>query len=81
MTNHPRKLQEGKNRGQWLPHFLPLLRRFRKQLCWALLAMVVDASLTVFRPWPLKVVIDRVLSHDGWASWQVTQAFAAPSPS
>jgi subfamily B ATP-binding cassette protein MsbA len=25
--------------------------------------MVLDASLTVFRPWPLKVVIDRVLSH------------------
>jgi subfamily B ATP-binding cassette protein MsbA len=63
MTNHPRKLQEGKNTGQWLPHFWPLLRPFRKQLWWAVLAMVVDASLTVFRPWPLKVVIDRVLSH------------------
>ncbi|GAC1670127.1 MAG: ABC transporter ATP-binding protein [Candidatus Acidiferrum sp.] len=25
--------------------------------------MILDASLTVFRPWPLKVVIDRVLSH------------------
>jgi len=51
------------NTKQWLPHFLPLLRPFRKQLWWAVLAMVLDASLTVFRPWPLKVVIDRVLSH------------------
>jgi ATP-binding cassette subfamily B protein len=47
---------------EWLPHFLPLLRPFRRPLCWAALAMVLDALLTVFRPWPLKVVIDRVLS-------------------
>ena len=25
--------------------------------------MVVDALVSVFRPWPLKIVIDRVLSH------------------
>ncbi len=48
---------------KWLLHFLPILRPFRKTLWLAVLAMVVDASLTVFRPWPLKVVIDRVLSH------------------
>src|SRR3989442_579197 len=47
----------------WAPHFLPLLRPFRKQLCAAVLAMVVDALVSVFRPWPLKIVIDRVLSH------------------
>jgi ATP-binding cassette, subfamily B, bacterial len=44
-------------------HFLPLLRPFRLQLCWAVVAMVLDALLTVLRPWPLKVVIDRVLAH------------------
>jgi len=44
-------------------HFLPLLRPFRLQLCWAVVAMVLDALLTVLRPWPLKIVIDRVLSH------------------
>jgi ATP-binding cassette subfamily B protein len=44
-------------------NFLPLLRPFRKPLCWAGLAMILDAVLTVFRPWPLKVVIDRVLSQ------------------
>src|SRR6266481_5601963 len=64
MISIPRKCQAGrKNTKQSLPHFLPLLRPFRKQLYWAVLAMVLDASLTVFRPWPLKVVIDRVLSH------------------
>jgi ATP-binding cassette subfamily B protein len=42
--------------------FLPLLRPFRKPIYWAILAMILDAALTVFRPWPLKVVIDRVLS-------------------
>ncbi|PYV29670.1 MAG: ABC transporter ATP-binding protein, partial [Acidobacteria bacterium] len=25
--------------------------------------MVLEAAVSVFRPWPLKVVIDRVLSH------------------
>jgi subfamily B ATP-binding cassette protein MsbA len=63
MNNNIGKRRAGKNTNQWMPHFLPLLRPFRKQLWWAVLAMVVDASLTVFRPWPLKVVIDRVLSH------------------
>ena len=47
----------------WVQHFLPLLRPFRQPLCWAGLAMILDAVLTVFRPWPLKVVIDRVLSQ------------------
>jgi subfamily B ATP-binding cassette protein MsbA len=63
MKSDPKKRRAGTSTKQWLPHFLPLLRPFRKQLWWAVLAMVVDASLTVFRPWPLKVVIDRVLSH------------------
>src|SRR3979490_276079 len=63
MNNNSRKRQAVKSTKPWLPHFLPLVRPFRKQLWWALLAMILDASLTVFRPWPLKVVIDRVLSH------------------
>ncbi len=46
-----------------LQNLLPLLRPFRKQLSWAALAMGLDALLSIFRPWPLKVVIDRVLSH------------------
>src|SRR5437870_13862518 len=43
-------------------HFLPLLRPFWRPLSAAALAMALDAFLNVFRPWPLKVVIDRVLS-------------------
>ena len=46
-----------------MQNFLPLLHPFRKPLFWAGLAMILDAVLTVFRPWPLKVVIDRVLSQ------------------
>lgn len=42
---------------------MPLLHPFRHSIYWAALAMIVDAALTVFRPWPLKVVIDLVLSH------------------
>src|SRR5260370_12028495 len=63
MTNNPKQRRAGTSTNPWLTHFLPLLHPFRKQLWWAVLAMVLDASLTVFRPWPLKVVIDRVLSH------------------
>ena len=47
----------------WIDYFLPLLRPHWKQLCLAMLAMLLDAMFTVFRPWPLKIVIDRVLSH------------------
>lgn len=47
----------------WIEHFLPLLRPYRMQLGVALVAMFLDALFTVLRPWPLKVVIDRVLSH------------------
>src|SRR5437879_8807460 len=53
----------GRKTKDWMQLFVPLLRPFRKQLCWAALAMVLDGTLSVFRPWPLKGVIDRVLSH------------------
>ena len=42
---------------------IPRLRPYRVALGWATLAMVLDAALTVLRPWPLKVVIDLALSH------------------
>src|SRR5438445_1025749 len=48
---------------QWSAPLLPLLGPFRKKLFWAVLAMLLDAFLTALRPWPLKVVIDLVLSH------------------
>src|SRR2546422_6407117 len=56
-------MHDKKTSREWVRHFLPLLRPFRKQLSVAVLAMVLDALVNVFRPWPLKVVIDPVLSH------------------
>ncbi|HET9003924.1 MAG TPA: ABC transporter ATP-binding protein [Gemmatimonadaceae bacterium] len=47
----------------WIRHFIPLLHKDRRGLAWASVAIILDAILTVFRPWPLKVVIDRVLAH------------------
>src|SRR2546428_2952913 len=41
----------------------PLLRPHLLELFLATLAMMVAAFLDVFRPWPLKVVLDRVLSQ------------------
>jgi ATP-binding cassette subfamily B protein len=46
-----------------LRHFVPFLRTHWKMCVLAFSAMVLDSLLTVLRPWPLKVVIDRVLSH------------------
>jgi ABC-type multidrug transport system fused ATPase/permease subunit len=47
----------------WVHQLLPLVRPYRVALSWATVAMFLDAALTVLRPWPLKVVIDLVLSH------------------
>src|SRR5438309_10953554 len=44
-------------------YILPLFLSHLRKILLALLAMVLDAGLAVMRPWPLKVVIDRVLSH------------------
>lgn len=48
--------------AQW-QLFGRFLRPYRWPLMGAASAMVLDAALTVLRPWPLKVVIDRVISH------------------
>src|SRR5256884_7201657 len=46
-----------------LLYLLPLLRAHWRKIFLALLALVLGSLLIVMRPWPLKVVIDRVLSH------------------
>jgi subfamily B ATP-binding cassette protein MsbA len=48
--------------GYW-PLFVRMLRPYCVPLAGAAAAMVLDAALTVLRPWPLKIVIDRVISH------------------
>ncbi|HMG36105.1 MAG TPA: ABC transporter ATP-binding protein, partial [Blastocatellia bacterium] len=42
--------------------FFPFLRRYWKELSLAFMAIVLGSSVSVLQPWPLKVVIDRVLS-------------------
>ncbi len=44
-----------------LRRMLPWLRSSRARLVWALVAVSADALLTVCRPWPLKVILDRIL--------------------
>ena len=56
-------LSEKELRRELVRRALPLLRPHWKQLCVATLAMALEAFFSIFRPWPLKVVIDRVLSH------------------
>ena len=48
---------------EWRTHLLSLLKPYRRPLILAHLAILVDAGLTVLRPWPLKVVIDSVITH------------------
>src|SRR5262245_64571839 len=38
------------------------LRTARGKLLWAAAAVIADGALTLCRPWPIKVVIDRVLA-------------------
>src|SRR5262249_47530406 len=47
----------------WAPHLLPLMRPFSGRLALAGLAMTLDSLFTALRPWPLKVVIDKVLNN------------------
>src|SRR5437867_11462026 len=49
--------------GRAWAQFLPLLRPFWKRLSAAVFAMVLGALVSVCQPWPLKIVIDRVLSY------------------
>ena len=49
--------------GDFVRRSLRLLRPHWFQICLATVAMMLEAALAVFKPWPLKVVIDRVLSH------------------
>jgi ATP-binding cassette, subfamily B, bacterial len=53
---HKKNTAEG-----WARYFLPLLFPYWKPLSVAAVAMVLNALLSAFRPWPVKVVIDRVL--------------------
>src|SRR5262245_26588929 len=59
----PDRSQNGDRPIGWVREIAPMLRPFRTRICFAGLAIVLDAVLTALRPWPLKVSIHRVLSH------------------
>jgi subfamily B ATP-binding cassette protein MsbA len=63
MSAQSSKIPKAVKMKDWIEHFLPLLRPHWKELCLGLIALLLDAMFTVFRPWPLKIVIDRVLSN------------------
>ncbi|MEQ1758403.1 MAG: ABC transporter ATP-binding protein [Vicinamibacterales bacterium] len=44
--------------------FLPYVRPFRAQLASSLGLLLFSAAMELFKPWPLKFVIDHVLGHD-----------------
>jgi len=47
----------------WLDQFLPLLIPYWQKVSLAFVAVVFSSLLSVLRPWPLKVVIDQILSR------------------
>ena len=59
----PGELKPQMSEWRTLRYFAPFLRAHWKKGAVAFTAMALDSLLTVLRPWPLKVVIDRVLSH------------------
>jgi len=40
---------------------LALVRPYRRALAWGLAALLLDSALNLCKPWPLKILIDRVL--------------------
>src|SRR3989442_12406055 len=63
MRSATERTAEGVPTRVWMRQLIPMLHPYRTALGRALLAMVLDATLTVLRPWPLKAAIDLDLSH------------------
>ena len=62
MLERPAAAREASGNPHGWRFFVPKLFPYRWQLGLAALAMLLDAILTVWRPWPLKVVVDCVIS-------------------
>lgn len=52
---------KAKNNKSWFAILKPYLRPFYGLIGLAIVFMTIDAFLTALRPWPLKVIIDKVL--------------------
>src|SRR5437667_4625581 len=51
--------------GRLLRRFWPYVRRERRLVTASLLALYAEIGLRLLEPWPLKVVLDRVVAHAG----------------
>ncbi len=60
---------------------ISLSRPYRKWVFIILLAMVVEAIMSVATPWPLKVIIDDVVAHGKLPHWLSWTGFLNPSNS
>jgi ATP-binding cassette, subfamily B, bacterial len=57
------KSESSRSQSAGLWQFLRMASPYRGRISLGFMAMLMDAALTILRPWPLKVVIDRVISH------------------
>lgn len=56
-------MQEQKeNKLSWLAVLKPYLKPFYGTIALAVIFMIIDSFLTALRPWPLKIIIDKVLN-------------------
>ena len=46
-----------------------LVRPYRGTLLIILLAMLVETAMSLATPWPLKVILDNVVSHHKMSPW------------
>ncbi len=58
--NNPQRAARSKN---WPHYVLPACKPYRLSIMLAALGALLTAGLQVLKPWPLKIVIDRVLLH------------------
>jgi subfamily B ATP-binding cassette protein MsbA len=56
-------MAEQERHPRFMRHLVSLLRPSAARITLAGGAMIVDSLLTALRPWPLKVLVDRVLTH------------------
>jgi ABC-type multidrug transport system fused ATPase/permease subunit len=71
MDGVPIKLEEGKNRAGMMGLIRELLRPYRGSLVLILVAMLVQSTMTLAAPWPLKIILDNVVvgkKLDPWAA-------------
>jgi|SRR5262245_5692217 len=78
--SRPQKLQETLP-GLWrvFRHFWPWIRRQRALIAGSLLALFAGIALRLLEPWPLKVILDRVI-HTGRPARVETPALDALDP-